>query len=468
MPFSLQSYTKMIICATFFRILRVIPDRFFRDCGKLFAGIPGFGVDLMINFVRFLRKEDFPLLQNERFMKRIYLVLFCILGALRLHAQDFATDRIEFSLLTCSPSTEVYALYGHTAIRYRNETTGDDWAFNYGMFDFGTPNFIWRFTKGECDYELGIIPYDLMEYEYRRRGSAVYAQVLNLTAAEKEALYGLLMDNYRPENRKYRYNFLYDNCTTRARDRIEEAIDGEVVYSSDPQRVLSFRKIIHQYTAGSPWAEVGNDLCLGVAADRPISARQEMFAPFYMKDYASKAVIRTADGGERPLVLREETLVPLPDQAPELQGAERLFARVLTPAVIGWGLCLLTALLLVVQYRRNRIYWGVDVFFQVLVALMGCVVTFLFFFSEHPTVGTNWQILLLNPLPLLFLPRIVWCAVHRRKTRIHAAYAGWLMFFMIFSLFTPQDFCTPVVSLACVLFLRSVGYILYYKKNQIK
>lgn len=401
-------------------------------------------------------------------MKRICLILVCFITALMLPAQDFENDRIEFSLLTCSPSTEIYALYGHTAIRYHNETTGDDWAFNYGMFDFSAPNFVWRFTKGECDYELGIIPYYYMDYEYRHRGSAVYAQVLNLTPREKEALFNLLMTNYEPQNRTYRYNFLYDNCTTRARDRIEEAIDGKVLYPENKQRVLSYRQIIHQYTGDAPWAEAGNDLCLGADADKPITMRQEMFAPFYLKNYVTGAKIQARDGSVRPLVLREETLVPLPSEKVERTGAGWLFNRVFTPLVCGVGVCMLVFVLGIYQYRKNRIYWGVDVFFQVLTALMGCVVTFLFFFSEHPTVGTNWQILLLNPLPLFFLPRQVWCAMHHRKTWIHAGYVVWLVFFMIFSIFTTQDFCIPVVSLACILLIRSIGYILYYKKNQTK
>lgn len=401
-------------------------------------------------------------------MKKIFLFLWCIWNILSVQAQDFERDSIEFSLLTCSPSSEIYALYGHTAIRYRNVTTGDDWAFNYGLFDFDSPNFVWRFTKGECDYELGIIPYAPMEDYYRRRGSAVYAQVLNLTPAEKENLFRLLMINYEPENRKYRYNFLYDNCTTRARDRIEEAVNGEVVYKEHAGRVLTYRQIIHQYTAAAPWAEVGNDLCLGVDADKPITIRQEMFAPFYMKDYAAQAVIRTTDGKERPFVLREETLVPLPAQAVEPTGMARIFSEYLTPVVVETLLCVALLILGVFQYRKNKIYWGMDVFFQLLVALMGCVVTVLFFFSEHPTVGSNWQILLLNPLPFLFLPRIVTCAIHRKKTRIHEVYTVWLIFFMIFSVFTRQDFCAPVVSLACILLIRSLGYILYYKKNQIK
>lgn len=405
-------------------------------------------------------------------MKKILglLLAFCCAWICldKVQAQDFERDSVEFSLLTCSPSTEIYALYGHTAIRYRNLTTGDDWAFNYGLFDFDSPNFVWRFTKGECDYELGIIPYAPMEDAYRSRGSAVYAQVLNLTRNEKEKLYRLLMFNYLPENRKYRYNFLYDNCTTRARDRIEEAIDGDVIYQENKGRKLSYRQIIHQYTVDAPWAEVGNDLCLGLEADKPITMRQEMFAPFYMKDYAAHAVIRTSDGKERPLVLREDTLVPLPAQKQMAEGIACLFTEYLTPVVVGVILCVLMLLLGVVQYRRNKIYWGFDLLFQLLVALMGCVVTVLFFFSEHPTVGSNWQILLLNPLPFFFLPRIIWCCVHRKKTLIHAGYTVWLVFFMIFSVFTSQDFCAPVVSLACILLIRSVGYLLYYKKNQIK
>ena len=154
-------------------------------------------VDLMITFVLFLRKRGLIISYIKSFMKKIYWLLLLLWTVCtcpeKVQAQDFEQDSIEFSLLTCSPSTEIYALYGHTAIRYRNMTNGDDWAFNYGLFDFGAPNFIWRFTKGECDYELGIIPYDLMEEEYRRRGSAVYAQVLNLTREEKENLFRLLM-----------------------------------------------------------------------------------------------------------------------------------------------------------------------------------------------------------------------------------------------------------------------------------
>ncbi len=395
-------------------------------------------------------------------MRKFFIVFLCILGVLHLSAQDFEKDRIEFSLLTCSPSTEVYALYGHTAIRYHNATTGDDWAFNYGVFDFGAPNFVWRFVKGECDYQLGVIPYYYMEQEYRQRGSAVYAQVLNLTAQEKERLFDLLMTNYQPENRVYRYNFLYDNCTTRARDRIEEAVEGEIHY---PEKTtsLTYRQIIHQYTQNAPWAEVGQDLCLGQEADEPLTQRQEMFAPFYLKDYFSGAAIRSVDGNERPLVLREETLVPLPAAT---KNTGELLWRCLTPGWVAFVLLVVVLFLGWLQLKQNKIYWGVDLFTQLTVGLMGCIVTILFFFSVHPTVGSNWQILLFNPLPLFLIPWTIGCAVRRKRTFMHVFYAVWMVIVLVTLSLISQKNSMPSYVLACILLIRSIGYILYYKKNK--
>lgn len=410
------------------------------------------------------------LVNGVKMKKILYLCLF-LLCPFQLNAQisqpDFFQDSIEFSLLTCSPSAEIYALYGHTAIRYRNVTRGEDWTFNYGLFDFTASDFVWRFTKGECDYCLGLIPYDAMIGEYKARGSAVYGQVLNLSRSEKEKLFYILMLNYLPENRNYRYNFLYDNCTTRARDKIEESVSGTVVYPVRHDNALSYREIIHQYTAEAPWAEVGQDLCLGVEADYRIDRRQEMFAPFYFRDYLSGAVIRGNDGCEREMVLREDTLVNLPVPGVCTSG-ESWINSFFAPKYVLSVLILLTLLLQVLQYFRNRIYWGVDVLLQMIAGLMGCVVTFLFFFSEHPTVGTNWQILLLNPLHLLLLPRVAYCAIKKKKTYIHHIYIYWLMFFMVFSTVTHQDFSMVVISLACILLIRSIGYLIYYKRNMIE
>lgn len=389
-------------------------------------------------------------------MKRFMLMFVYTLFFICAWGRSVPEDSLEVSLMTCSPGQEVYALYGHTAIRINNYATGEDWVFNYGMFSFNRPNFIWRFTRGECDYQIGAAPYGLFLQEYEERGSAVYQQVLNLTTSEKQRLWGILVENMLPENRVYLYNFLYDNCTTRARDRIEQAVCGEIVYSPS-DTVFSYREIIHRYTARHPWAELGNDICLGCDADRPISLRQEMFAPFFLLRYFENAVIREPSGAERPLVLSTEKVVNECNRTDEGTG--------ISPSFCAWGLFLLVLILTWYERRRQKCFWWLDALLMILVGGIGVVVTFLFFFSIHPTVGSNWQIWVFNPIPLLAMPRVVYCAIKGKKTYYHRVNAVILIFFIVFSALIPQDFCVVVVPLALTLWLRSCSYLLNERKK---
>lgn len=369
-------------------------------------------------------------------------------------------DSLEVSLLTCSPGTAIYELYGHTGIRFHSLATNKDIVFNYGVFNFSEPHFIWRFVQGKCDYQIGMEPFDEFCWQYERRGSVVYQQVLNLTSQEKEKLLDILFENMRPENRRYRYNYLYDNCTTRARDRIEEAIDGKVVYPK-PDHPKTYRQIIHQYTADYPWAELGNDICLGADADKIISERQEMFAPLYMLKYADEAVIQNPDGSTRPFVLSKSEVVK---GRPIV--VEKEFP--LSPRQVVWTLFVIVAVLTILEYFVNKRFWWVDAILMTLQGVIGIVVTLLFFFSIHPTVDSNWQIIVFNPIPLLMMPWVVYSAIKHQRNWYHYAAGVVLTFFIIFSALIPQDFCVVVVPLALVLLLRSCSYIFTYIKGRGK
>ena len=143
-------------------------------------------------------------------MKRFFLytiLSFFLLLPSAGQAPANSNDSIRLSLLTCAPGEEIYSLFGHTAIRYENPSQGIDVVFNYGLFSFNTPNFIFRFSLGETDYQLGVTDYEHFAAEYAFYGRSVWQQTLNLTDEEKTKLIQLLQENYRPENRVYRYNF---------------------------------------------------------------------------------------------------------------------------------------------------------------------------------------------------------------------------------------------------------------------
>lgn len=387
---------------------------------------------------------------------RKFLFLFVVLLGFGLSTRAASTDSIRFSLMTCAPGTEIYALFGHTALRYENFTTKEDWVYNYGMFSFRTPSFVMRFVKGETDYQLGKIPYIYFREEYAQRGSSVYQQVLNLSEGEKIKLLRLLEENYLPKNRIYRYNYFYDNCTSRARDKVEESIEGKVVYPKNPE-VRTFREIIHEYTAGSEWSEFGIDLCLGSEADEPIDERQQMFAPFYLLAFARDAQIHRGDSVV-PFVQAEFKAVDATREEIGSGFPSPMTCAVLLLIVSGWMACW--------SIKKQRVLWAWDALLFGAQGLGGCIIAFLFFFSVHPTVGSNWMLMLLNPLPLVYLPVLIYKGVKGQKDYFHWVNVAYLTLFIMIMPVIPQKIHATILPLTLSLLICSAGHVyLYYKKK---
>lgn len=320
------------------------------------------------------------------------------------------SDSIRISLVTCSPGTEVYEVYGHTALRVEIPTLGVDAVVNYGLFSFEAPNFMWRFIKGETDYVVGTIGYPIFEREYTSRGSTVTLQTLNLSREEKERLVDLLNENLRPENREYRYNFLYNNCSNKAGNMVEQALSAQLLPLEDRSEGISYRDILHEYTQSYPWLQFGIDYLLGVEADLPTNPRQQMFAPEYLMHYTGQSQL--ADTARTyPYVIETEVCGEVSNEEPS--------APMLTPMQAMILLLLLVAVICTLEFLIERRQWWFDVLLFLLQGIMGIVVAFLFFCSEHPTVGSNWQVIYLNPLPLLFIPFIIRDEIKRKTSLLY-------------------------------------------------
>lgn len=305
-------------------------------------------------------------------------------------------DSINAYLLTCEPGKAIYELYGHSAIWIEDVGNGTDAVFNYGLFDFNTPNFVWRFTLGKTDYILGYTRLRSFLREYSERGSEVFAQPLNLTNDEARTLYQLLIENSRVENRVYRYNFLFNNCATMALDKIEESINGTVTYNS-PDTTLTFRDILTEHTQVRPWSEFAVDLIIGASGDQPVGYRQEAFAPLYLKKLAETAVITDTAGVQRPLIKATLRLVN------PSHGVD--FGKpILNPIQVMWILFMVILFVTLIGWYKNRTLRLVDSILFGIQGLGGIIVALMYFFSEHPTLDTNWLVIVLNPLPLVLIP----------------------------------------------------------------
>ncbi len=335
------------------------------------------------------------------------MVAMCCMTAIKAYAKaEAGRDSLEVSLLTCTPGQEVYEVYGHTAIRIYNTRTHQDLTFNYGVFSFGTPHFVWRFIKGETDYCLGVVPTEAFVASYTKERRGVTAQVLNLTQDEAHRLYGGLIQLAMQPDWTYRYNFLYDNCTTRAIADVERCIDGEVAWPTDvPER--TFRQMITEFAAPRvDWNRFGQDLLIGAEADRRIGLKEQLFSPIYTQGFAAEARIRKADGTTRPLVKEKIVLAEASDDMVKHEW--------FTPLTATGALFLLCLALTAWGWRRGRALRWADNTLLLMQGVIGLPVAFLFLFSTHPTVGSNMLILWLNPLPLLYLPWKIWRNYHQR------------------------------------------------------
>ena len=354
-------------------------------------------------------------------------------------------DSVEVSLLTCQPHDEVYSLYGHTALRWHDLRLGGlDLAFNYGVFDFKKPHFVARFVFGLTDYELGAYPYKYFVEEYRRFGSMVTEQVLNLTDEEKSAIHEALAINLRPENKIYRYNFFYSNCTTKARDIIEQCIKGNLKYTERKDYTPTYREMVHSMTERNPWSRFGNDLLLGIKADQKTDLRQQEFLPYnllYDFDHAQIYV----DGTYRPLVKERRIAVPA-----GVQIVQEGFP--LSPLICAIILLVISLLLFLLEWRQKKVYVLWDIVLMLLTSTLGIVLT-LMLFSQHPTVSLNLQIILLNPLPFFFL----WPVIRGRQTRYWKITAILAVLFLIGSIF--QSYAEGIHVLALCLLMQCYANI---------
>lgn len=377
------------------------------------------------------------------------LVIFISLTCRPAYAQSDSTilksmDAVRISLLTCGPGQQIYSLYGHTAIRFQDLGRNQDLVINYGMFSFRQKYFIIRFVFGLTDYEMGIVPYADFIAEYAAQGRWVMQQTVNLSREEKLAITQAIDENYRPENRIYRYNYFYDNCTTRARDMLTGHIDGAVLYEENRTITTSYREMIHQWNEDRPWARFGNDLLLGLKADKKTDNKAQQFLPDSLRKDFDHALIINKDGSRRQLVTETSWLLK-PSKQPEAK------EFILSPMQCVLLLLILTLLVIGSEWYSKRILWGFDLLLLLLDGAAGLILTAMLF-SQHPTVSLNTQLLVFCPLSLIFLFPVIRSL---RRHRFHPYLKLWAALTALFLLLYPlQHYEATVGILALILLIR--------------
>lgn len=315
----------------------------------------------------------------------LFALLMCLLS-LNTSAIKLSKDAT-ISVLTFAPGNELYSLFGHTGIRIIDDANRLDIVFNYGTFDFDTQGFYLKFAQGLLPYQLSCSDYDRLEAVYRMEERSIYSQTLNLDSIQKQRLMDLLLENYRPQNRSYLYNFLYDNCSTRVRDILEKGMNDNITWTAQPSE-KSLWNLLDEYLCRSPWTQWGIHTILGSPATVTATIREQMFLPDYLMFRLDSAVYNGS-----PVAQPIEVLY----QSPEHDFGTPWY---LSPFFI-FAICTLGLILLLQKNRSRRLLKAIAIPFFIVTGIIGCLIVFLCFFTKHPTMFPNFNALWANPLNLI-------------------------------------------------------------------
>ncbi|MBL7765723.1 MAG: DUF4105 domain-containing protein [Chitinophagaceae bacterium] len=355
---------------------------------------------------------------------------------------SFAQSSLRISVFTCGTGEDLYASYGHSAIRVIDSMKQTDIVYNYGTFNFGDPDFYIKFTRGKLPYYLASDDYEsfIRTYEYEKR--SVYEQVLNLSEADAQIIHRFLIENLKPENREYRYDFLFDNCTTRIRDLLQHCFGKRVefgqVFAEDS---VSFRTVLDYYERNLHWERFGINLLMSHQVDQKMNKSQSLFLPDYLMKGLSTS---TLDG--HPLI--RETLQILPGDLPFSQTANQ-------PKQIFWVLCVIIILIsFSPKLKKFLVYF--DVLFFMILGLLGCFMLFMWFGTEHQVCAWNRNLFWAFPLHLIFAILI---PLQSPKVALYARYSSWLIIIsLIYSLFAEQPYMSEITPLIFLILVRLSSY----------
>jgi hypothetical protein len=381
-------------------------------------------------------------------IRRLLFILIVLLFV-QLHSRAIQlSPDARISVVTCNPGEDVYSVYGHTAIRVLDQAQGIDVVYNYGVFSFDSPNFLYRFAKGQTDYLLLGYEFSSFMPEYVKEKRSVYEQVLNLTPEGKNQLFRALIENAQKENRVYRYNFFTDNCATRVRDMVERN-SGSPVRFQESNPTKSYRDLIKEYHHSFRWTDLGIDLLVGKKAEVPVNSYGQMFLPEYLMAEFAKAEI-TIDGKTQPLVSETFTLEDYPNSKKK--------SAMPWPSIAFGVVFLLVAGISVRNYLHKKPTDWLDYWLLSLTGLAGLIIGWFTLFSEHPAVSPNYNLLWAFPLNLPFA--LVWkIKKWRDKTRYYFWFLGLVL---IASFISGQEF-NPVVYFIILTLLARVAVHLLKK-----
>ena len=330
-------------------------------------------------------------------MKKYYfLLLFLFSGFISFGQEIILSEEAEISILTIGPGANLYDKFGHSAFRVWDKTSNIDIVYNYGVYNFNTPNFYLKFARGKLFYKLARSHYSSFYDYYVRQNRWIKEQIINLSPSEKQDMFNFLQHNAKPENSDYLYDFLFDNCATRIRDVLVKVLGNDLEYEADHlSKDYTFRQLIQKNLHWNTWGSFGMDIAIGAVVDRKATSWQSQFLPEYIYDSAAQATLTVAKEKQQ-LIQQTNSLFENSDRTSD---TFFLFSPILVFGLIGFLIIFITSR----DVKSNHRSRYLDAIIFSVTGLVGIFLLLLWIATDHSTTVNNYDLLWALPLSLLFV-----------------------------------------------------------------
>lgn len=318
-------------------------------------------------------------------IKKLLFLAF-LFPLLSLQAQEVPlSETAELSIITIGPGAQLYDKFGHSAFRVKDVARGFDIVYNYGTYDFDTPNFYLKFAQGKLLYKVNEGNFNSFLRSYKAQNRWVKEQVLNLNQEEEQALFNFLRNNARPENAKYKYDFFFDNCATKIRDVLIEVLGKDLVYTDNfVTEQYSFRELIQKNVHWNTWGSLGMDMAIGAVVDREATPWEYQFLPNYVFDAAAEASVKNSN--PKPLIQETNSLF---ENKPNDKSPSFFMSPLFVFGILGILLVWATFR----DYKKKKRTKWVDFVVLLTTGLIGVLICLLWFGTEHSTTVSNYNLL---------------------------------------------------------------------------
>ena len=391
----------------------------------------------------------------------LFFSFFIVLPANIIAQEITLSETAELSILTMGPGDDLNDSFGHSAFRVKDTIQNIDVVYNYGVYDFNTPNFYLKFAQGKLLYNLDRNNFTPFYNYYSKQNRWIKEQVLNLNPSEKQNLFNFLQNNLKPENRTYKYDFFFDNCATKIRDVMAIVLKDKISYQDGFQsNFYTFRELIQKNVDWNTWGSFGMDIAIGAVVDRKATYWEYQFLPEYVFKATDKAKLNR---GQEDISLVKKT-INLFINSPE-ENKSNFFTSPLF--IMG----LLAFIILGITYKdfknKTRSRW-LDVSIYSITGIIGILLLLLWFATDHSTTHNNYNLLWAVPLSLLFV-----LAIAKKNPK------PWLKRYVFFQILMltllclhwitgVQVFTFVLIPLLVALIVRYIYLVFYFKSRLVQ